>query len=119
MRSSARRHLLPLVLVLAALSGACQSQRVQTPPPPASPDVWAVVDGREIRRDAIEKVYRRTMEPNQAASEEESLTAKLTLLDQAIVEDVILAKARELKIVLPDSDIDNAFNEQKKGIADD
>jgi peptidyl-prolyl cis-trans isomerase SurA len=84
-----------------------------------SPDAWAVVDGREIRREEVEKAYRRSVQPNQAVSEEEALTGKLTLLDQAIIEDIILAKARELKIELPDSELDAAFNDQKKGIGDD
>jgi peptidyl-prolyl cis-trans isomerase SurA len=81
--------------------------------------VWAVVDGREIHREDIEKAYRRTVQSNAAVSDEEALTAKLTLLDQAIVEDIILARARELKIVLPDSELDAAFNNQKKNIPDD
>jgi peptidyl-prolyl cis-trans isomerase SurA len=121
MRPSIRRDRLPLLLVLAALSGACQSQRTgqAAVPSAVSPDVWAVVDGREIRRDEIEKVYRRTVQPNPAVSEEEALNAKLTLLDQAIVEEILLAKARELKIELPDRELDAAFNEQKKGIGDD
>jgi len=115
-----RRDLLLLFPVLAALSGACQSQRTgQAAPPAVSPDVWAVVDGHEIRREEIEKAYRRTAQPNAPASEEEALIAKLTLLDQAIVEDILLAKARELKIELPVSELDGAFNERKKGIADD
>jgi len=119
-RASSRRHLLPLFLVLAALSGACQSQRTgQASPSAVSPDVWAVVDGREIRREEIEKAYRRTVQPNPAVSEEEALTAKLTLLDQAIIEDVILARARELKIELPERELDGAFNDQKKGIDED
>ena len=119
-RASSRRHLLPLFLVLAALSGACRSQRTgQASPSAVSPDVWAVVDGREIRREEIEKAYRRTVQPNPAVSEEEALTAKLTLLDQAIIEDIILARARELKIELPERDLDGAFNDQKKGIDED
>jgi peptidyl-prolyl cis-trans isomerase SurA len=81
--------------------------------------VWAVVDGREIRREEVEKAYRRTVQPDATVSPEEALTAKLQLLDQAIVEDLILAKARELKIELPESELDGAFNERKKGIADD
>lgn len=120
MPTAHRRTLLPFVLVLAIVAGACQSKPVAPPPPPpVSPDVWAVVDGREIRRDAVEKAYRRSMRQDQAISEEESNTAKLNLLDQAITEDIILARAAELKLVVPESELDAAFNDGKKNIPDE
>ena len=88
-------------------------------PPPVSQDVWAVVDGREIRREDVEKAYRRTVQANPAISEDEATTAKLNLLDQVIAQDIMLAKANELKIVLPESELDAAFNDEKKNIPDD
>jgi peptidyl-prolyl cis-trans isomerase SurA len=84
-----------------------------------SQDVWAVVDGREIRRDEVEKAYRRTAQPNPAISEDEATTAQLNLLDQLISQHIMLAKANELKIVLPESELNAAFNDQKKNISDD
>src|SRR2546422_216462 len=80
-------------------------------PPPVSQDVWAVVDGREIRREEVEKAYRRTVQPNAAISEEEEATARLNLLDQVIAQNILLAKGNELKIVLPESELDAAFND--------
>jgi peptidyl-prolyl cis-trans isomerase SurA len=115
-----RRALLPLVLALAAVGGACQSRPAAPPaPPPVSPDVWATVDGREIRREDVEKAYRRTVQPNQATSDEEALTAKLGLIDQMITEDILLAAARDLKIEVPAPEVDTAFNDGKKNIPDD
>jgi len=115
-----RRALLPFVLALATAAGACQSKpAAPPPPPPVSPDVWAVVDGREIRREAVEKAYRRTVQQNPAVSAEEASTAKLNVLDQLISEDIILAVAGELKIVVPEPDLDTAFNDGKKNIPDD
>ena len=111
------RGLGPLVLALATVAGACQSK--PTAPPVVSQDVWAVVDGREIRRGDIEKAYRRTAPPNAAISEDEATAAKLNVLDQLISEDILLARANELKIVLPESELDAAFNDQKKNISDD
>jgi peptidyl-prolyl cis-trans isomerase SurA len=120
MKIADRRALLPLVLTLATVAGACQSTPAAPPSPPSvSPDVWAVVDGREIRREEVEKAYRRTAPPNPAISEDEAITAKLNLLDQMITQDIMLAKAKELKIVLPESELDAAFNEGKKNIPDD
>lgn len=118
---SDRRTLLPLVFALAAAAGACSSSTPAEPvaAAPLSPDVWATVDGRELRREAIEKIYRRSVQPGQTASEEEAMTAKLNLLEQAILDDLIMARARELNIQLPDADVDAAFNEGKKNLPED
>jgi hypothetical protein len=43
-------------------------------------------------------------------------TAKLNLLSELIVQELLVAKAAELKVELPASDLDNAFNEAKKNI---
>ncbi len=101
------------ILAVSVLAGACRS----TPATPAaSPDAWAVVDGHEIKRDDVEKAYRRTAQDNATPSEEEITTAKLTLLNEMIVQELLIAKARELKIELPDTDVDKAFEEGKKNI---
>jgi peptidyl-prolyl cis-trans isomerase SurA len=117
----APRRLLHAFIVTLPLAGAaCQSSQPQTPPapPPVSDDVWAVVDGREIHREEVEKAYRRTVQPNQGPSDDEALTAKLNLLDQVILEDIMMARARELKIELPESEVDAAFSDGKKNIPD-
>ena len=108
-----RRHALIAALVLAGLAGACRS----TPATPAaSADAWAVVDGREIKRDEVEKTYRRTAQEGANPSEEEQATAKLGILNELIVQDLLLAKARALKIELADTEVDKAFEEGKKNI---
>ncbi len=115
-----RSTLLPFVLALATVAGGCQSRRAAAPsPPPVSQDVWAVVDGREIRREEVEKAYRRVVQADPAVSEEEATTAKLNLLDHMIAQDIMLAKANELKIVLPESELDAAVNDGKKNISDE
>ncbi len=117
-----RRAVVPFVLALATVAGACQSTPAAPPSPPptsVSQDVWAVVDGREIRRGEVEMAYRRTLQPDQGISEDEATTAKLRLLDQVIAQDIMLAKGNELKIVLPESELDTAFNEVKNHIPDD
>jgi len=108
----------PFVLT-ALLSAACRS----TPPPPAaatpvSADTWAVVDGREIKREDVEKAYRRAGQAAQP-SDEEVLTAKLTLLNDLIVQDILLAKARDLKIEIPPGDLDTAYSDARKNLSDE
>jgi len=110
------RGFLPLVLALAAAAGACHSKPAVQP---VSQDVWAVVDGREIHRAEVEKAFRRTAPPNAALSEEEAAAGRLNVLDQLISQDMMLARANELKIVLPESELDAAFNDQKKSIPDE
>jgi peptidyl-prolyl cis-trans isomerase SurA len=120
MMSADRSTLLALVLALATLAGACRSKpAAPTSAAPVSQDVWAVVDGREIRREDVEKAYRRAVQPNQPVSEDEATTVKLNLLDQLITQDIMLAKANELKIVLPETELDNEVNERKKSISEE
>ena len=121
---SDRRILLPFVFALATAAGACQSSSTPAAAPVAtaastSPDVWATVDGREVRRETIEKVYRRSVQPGQTPSEEEALTAKLNLLEQAILDDLIMARSKELNVQLPETEVDAAFNEGKKNLPED
>ena len=66
-----------LLFLVPAVFGACRS--TPAAPPAASADTWAVVDGREIQRDEVEKAYRRTAQTSPAPSEEEALIAKLGL----------------------------------------
>ena len=83
-------------LALAGLAAACGSK----PAGPAAPSAtaWAVVDGREISGDDVEKAYRRTLQGQAPPSDEEVLNAKLGVLNELIVQDILLAKARALKI---------------------
>ena len=108
---------LPLVVVLAAGAGACGQSPAQ--PKPAGADVWAAVDGREIRAEDVEKAYRRAADPKAHVSADEATAAKLNLLDQLITQNILLATAADLKIDVSDADVDTAFNNQKKGIPDE
>ena len=110
------RLLILLTLALAGAGGACQSQPAA---PPVSANAWAVVNGREITRDDVEKAYQRIQQNSQAPSEEEAAAAKLEVLDQIIVQELLLTKARELKIELPDTELDAAYVEARKNIPDD
>jgi peptidyl-prolyl cis-trans isomerase SurA len=111
-----RPVLLLLLLALAVIAGACQSKPAA---PPVSADAWAVVNGREIRREDVETSYRRNLQGPPPASDEEIATAKLEILDQLIVQDLLLAKARELKIDVSDTELDAAYAEARKGITDE
>src|SRR5262249_12599540 len=53
------------------------------------------------------------------ASADEVLTTKLNLLNEMIVQDLLLAKARTLKLEVPTTELDAAFAAGRKGIPDD
>lgn len=113
------RHLFVMLIALAAAcSAACRSTPA-TPATPVSADTWAVVDSREITRDQVEKAYRRTSGASQGLSDEEALTAKLTILNDLIVQDILLAKAGALKIEVADTELDTAYAEARKNIPEE
>ena len=111
------RHL-AVALGAVCLIAACRS--TPTPAsPPITPDTWAVVNGKAIMRDEVEKGFRRTGNPAQPLSAEETSAAKLSILDELITEEVLIAKASALNIAVADTDVDKAYDEAKKGIPDE
>jgi peptidyl-prolyl cis-trans isomerase SurA len=113
------REVLPLGILLAAAAIAGCSKETGTPAAPVSPDAWATVDGRTIMKDEVEKAFRRTQDAAQTLSAEEALTIKLSLLNEMVVQDILLAKARALKIEIPQSELDTAYNNAKKNLSEE
>ena len=105
-------------VLLIVVTSACRQAPSEQAAPVAA-DTWAVVDGREIKRDQVERTYRRVSDLNQPLSEEETLGAQLNILDDLITQDLLIAKAAALKVDLPDTEVDSAYAEARKGIPDD
>ena len=105
------------ILALALAGAACGSKSNQ--PQSVSADTWATVDGRAITRDDVEKAFRRTQEPSATVSPQEAMTLKLSILNEMIVQNILIAKAAALKIDVPQSELDAAFNERKKNISEE
>ena len=109
-----------VVAALAALWLAPACRSTSAPSTAAvSADTWAVVDGRAISREKVEKEFRRVREGTQILSDQETLLAKLSVLEDLIIEDILLTRAGGLKVDLPDSEVETAFNEAKKNISDE
>jgi peptidyl-prolyl cis-trans isomerase SurA len=105
------RTLLTGALAAVFLASACSST---TPSAPAvTADTWAVVDGRPITKDATEKAFRRVRDPKETLSAEEAVAAKLSVLDDLILQDLLVAKAAALKIEVPAADLETAFTNAK------
>jgi peptidyl-prolyl cis-trans isomerase SurA len=113
------RHLFLALGVVAATGLVAACTPSPAPPPPVSADAWAVVDGKEIKSADVEKAYLRRGDTPQTPSEEEALAAKLELLEEMITEEILLAKARALKIEATEAEIDTAFADAKKNITDE
>lgn len=114
-----RSLLIALSTFAAVCLGTACRPAAAPPPPPVSPDTWAVVNGRNITRADVDKAFHRIGDSSQPLSEEETLTAKLTVLDDLIVQDILLAKASELKIELAADEVDKAFAEAKSNIPEE
>lgn len=109
-----------LSAVLAALLvTGCRSGPKSSAPAATSPDTWATVDGRAISRDDVDKAFRRTQDASQPLSDEEALATKLNLLDEMILQDILIARARAQKIEVADADLDKAYAEAKKNVPED
>jgi len=109
-----------IVTLLSTLFiAACGSSAGSSATPP-SPDTWATVNGREIRRDDVEKAYRRVAPAptGQTLSEEETLTAKLSLLSELILQEILVGRALESKLEVTDAELESAFAERKKNMAE-
>jgi peptidyl-prolyl cis-trans isomerase SurA len=115
---SAHRRVLTGALILTSVT-ACRSTPPPAATPPVAPDTWAVVDGRPITRGEVEKAFQRNRDASQPLSQEETLTAEMGVLDDLITQDIMLAKAKALNITVTDAEVDAAYADAKKGIADE
>ena len=105
-------------MALSIAAGACRPNTGPGAAPAASPGTWATVNARQISREDVEKAYRREA-AGQQRSDEEALGGKLALLNEIIIQELLIDKARELKIEVSDTEIDNAYAEAKKNITED
>lgn len=125
MRHETREPRLNTVRLLAASSAlaACFAAGCTSTPAPqpvaVTADTWAIVDGRTISREDVERAFRRLGDRPEGLSDEEALTTKLNVLNDLIVEDLLLAKARGLKLDVLQSELDAAFADARKNIPDE
>jgi len=106
--------LLPLAAILFAVAAGCNRQAQH------APDVWAVVNGKEIKREEIDKYYRTRVNPEgQEPSQEESLSLKLNVLDELINNEILLERAKKLNLEASDGEVEDKFTELKSPYTED
>jgi peptidyl-prolyl cis-trans isomerase SurA len=77
-------------------------------------DVWAVVNGTEIKRDEVEKYYKSQVNPEaQEPSQEEALSLKLNVIEQLINNEILLERAKKLNLEASDGEVEDKFTELK------
>jgi peptidyl-prolyl cis-trans isomerase SurA len=101
-------------LALVVCFGACSKET--TP----GPDVWATVNGKEIKRDEVEKYYRsRTNPEGTEPSQEEALSLKLNIIDELINNEILLERAKKMGLEAPDGEVEDKFTEFKSPFTED
>jgi peptidyl-prolyl cis-trans isomerase SurA len=105
---------LPLAAMVMAAAAGCNKEARH------APDVWAVVNGKEIKREEVDKYYRTRVNPEgQEPSQEESLSQKLNVLDELINNEILLEKAKKLNLEASDGEVEDKFTELKSPYTED
>jgi peptidyl-prolyl cis-trans isomerase SurA len=103
-------------ILAVLLAPACGRQA--TP----APDVWAVVNGKEIRREEVDKYYRGVAQGDgqtQSPSLEEINSIKLNILDELINKEILLERAQKLGVEANDGEVEDKFTESKSPFTED
>jgi peptidyl-prolyl cis-trans isomerase SurA len=102
--------LFPLAALFLGLLAGCKQQERH------AADVWAVVNGTEIKRDEVEKYYHSQAQANpesQEPSQEEALSLKLNVVEQLINNEILLERAKKLNLEASDGEVEDKFTELK------
>jgi peptidyl-prolyl cis-trans isomerase SurA len=103
-----------LTVTLVTVLGGCKQQEHH------APDVWAVVNGTEIKRDEVEKYYRSRINPEaQETSPEEVLSGKLNVIEQLVNNEILLERAKKLNLEASDGEVEDKFTELKSSYTED
>jgi peptidyl-prolyl cis-trans isomerase SurA len=104
-----KRPILTAGILIAVVSlGGCKKESAP------GPDVWASVNGKEIRKDEVEKYYRSRMNPEgQEPSQEEALSLKLNIIDELINNEILLERAKKMGSEAGDGEVEDKFTEMK------
>jgi peptidyl-prolyl cis-trans isomerase SurA len=86
----------------------------------AASEVWAEVDGRPILREQVERHYRgRAREGSEAGSAEQALSFKLSILNELIGNEILLAHASRAGITVSEAEVDKRVAELRSPYAEE
>ncbi len=96
--------------LVAALGTAASCHRQETP----AADVWARVNGHEIRRAEVEKYFRTlVMQQGQEPSPEEGALLQLNIIDELVNNEILYERARAEGLEAGDGEVEDKFTELK------
>jgi peptidyl-prolyl cis-trans isomerase SurA len=110
MANSLLQRALPvsMIAVFCALGAGCKHDMAP------GPDVWAVVNGKDISRQEVEKAFKSRVNADAPApSQEETLSLELNILDQLITSEVLLERATKMNLVASDAEVEDKLTESK------
>jgi peptidyl-prolyl cis-trans isomerase SurA len=114
--AATRLRFAALLVFTAAIFMAAGCKNTAAP----AADVWAVVNGKEIKRDEVEKYYRTRISPEgQEPSQEEALSLKLNVIDELINNEILLERAKKLNLEASDGEVEDKFTEFKSPYTED
>lgn len=101
------------ILIFAALAACALAASCKKEAAPG-PDVWAVVNGKQIGRAEVEKYYRtRVNAEAPEPSQEEALSLKLSILDELVNNEIMLERATKMNLIASDAEVEDKFTESK------
>jgi peptidyl-prolyl cis-trans isomerase SurA len=104
------RRLFACLLLASALVAAAACRRHETP----AADVWARVNGHEIKHEEVEKYFRTlVMQQGQEPSAEEAALLKLNIIDELVNNEILLERARAEGLEAGDGEVEDKFTELK------
>jgi len=75
-------------------------------------DVWAEIDDQPILRDQVERIYRsRTNAGSDAGDPEQALSFKLSILNELINNQILVAHASHSRVSVSDAEVDTRIAE--------
>jgi peptidyl-prolyl cis-trans isomerase SurA len=107
-RRSTPRILILSGILLCSIAAGCKKESAP------GPDVWAVVNGKDISRAEVDKYYRTRVNADAPApSQEEALSLKLSILDELINNEILIERASKMNLVASDAEVEDKFTESK------
>ena len=108
--STPRLSALAVVAALAVCSVGAGCKKTTAP----GPGVWATVNGKEIFRQDVEKIFRSRVNADAPQpSQEEALSLQLSILDELINSEILLERATKANLVASDAEVEDKFTESK------
>jgi peptidyl-prolyl cis-trans isomerase SurA len=102
------------ICMLAGVIQGCQREETH------GPDVWAIVNGHEIKRDRVEKYYCNAIATENApATQDEALSRRLDVLETLITNEIMMELAQKQGLAATEGEVEDQFTQSKAPYTED